>query len=438
MEALRIKYSMLKDAAGSAEKAAKKFEKRMDDYEGVIKQLNKIPDGNRHNISSSITSIRRKNSSLEEKANALRAFAQRCDDYAETAKDADRRVANRINNSTDSFKKENKIKVSIFDNVKAGIEMWIRNKFGRWGNFGDSLYADMSKKTRDIKNNIRTWYEDEGGKYLVEIGKDLFFLALAAVSLALAPVTALGVFFGVFAIYKSFCDFGFDTAAYVFKDNRAAAERLSDMGGREVAVEGAGEFAENISGDAKAGNTVRDIANAAYSGLELADMVYSSWQFGKGIHKGWKSFKSMSGDNFNIKDFKTNLKNFKDFDKKTVFFEGITKPSKGAKPSKIVNYINNLSNKKYKSFAMDAYIFSDGIKKGKKIKKIFTKPFDIYESHGDGYYNIQRRKLTVNKHFRVNANYSNLIANKSFNKIVSFNKRFDSYRPIIRGYAYAN
>lgn len=322
-----VEYGKLSSIRSDAQKMARRLDKRVDDYNGIIKKLNKLPDGSRHNISSAISSIKRKNSSMEEKINALNSFAQKCDDYADKAKQTDKTVANRINRDTDRFKQTNNISISFVDYIKAGVDKWIRDYFGRAGRWGREAYSFISDKARDIKTGIRNWYHDEGGKYIVAAVKDFALAAIAIAGLLAPGAGALAVAVALFSVYKSAANIGYDVAAYSsYKKNRnkAMADRLDDSGGRELFVEGAGFVAQQTGSDEESS---RKKANLIYTGLELASFGYGAYKGTKGLIKSWKSFKMASGGSFNPTEFKKNLKTFNDMKKMNMFYDAANTPS---------------------------------------------------------------------------------------------------------------
>lgn len=426
MDIFRVEYSKLSSVAGSAKRIAKKLDSRIDDYEGINKQLNKVPNGNRNNISSAVGSIKRKNSSLEEKMNALNSFAQRCYDFADRAKNVDKQVANRINRDTDKFKKTNNIQIKFTDAIKAGIDKWIRDYFGRYGRWGREAYAGFSEKLRDLKTNIKTWYEDQGGKYIVEIIKDVALLAVSIAVFLAAPVTIIGAVFAAFGFYKSACDIGYDTAAYIsykYDGNKARADRLDASGGREFLVDTTGYILEQMEFDEDTVNTIQQGANVGYSIMEAGSIIYSAYKGGKAINKGWKSFKEMSGGSVKITDFKTNLnnlRNFKDVEKMTTYFDGITAPSKVGDPVKLsVKFINNQTGG-FKKFLMDAYSFKDTYKNWKKVITTVPKTFDLVDKTTSMRDILSaEHKLYVEAPSAINRNYSPLLLNRMNGKNIS-------------------
>lgn len=351
MDILRVDYSKLSNIETAAEGVAKRFERRIDDYEGVIKNLNKVSSGkNRGYISSAISSIKRKQSSLEEKANALRSFGRRCEEYVDKAKQTDKTVANRISRETEQFKKVNNIKISFFDNIKAAIELWIRNYFGRAGSFGRGIYAALTEKMRDIKYEIREWYHDGGGKYLLECAKDIgvAVLGLAAFIGAVFVTGGVGALLAsVFAMYKGTMALAYDAAAYSVYQNgsgKARADRLGEKGGRDVFVESAVNAAEAMGADAEYAHKT---ANIIYTIAEVSNFVYGAYKGIAGIKKSWQSFKEASGGSFNIMDFKKNLKTFNDMEKMNKFYSAVNTNDKATMKlvPKTILSMNDGSNK---------------------------------------------------------------------------------------------
>lgn len=387
MDIFRVEYSKLDDIGNTAVKAAKRLESRISDNENIINRLQNVSGSNRTYISSAVSSIKRKNSSMEEKANALRSFAQRCEDYAEHAQQVDRTVANRINRETDQFKKVNNIKIGFVDKIKAGVEQWIRDYFGRAGSLGREAYAWLTEKGRNIKNEIRSWYHEGGGKYLIEIVKDVG-LAILAVASMFAAGGILGVLIAGFTLYDSIMATAFDVcafAAYKGGVNKASAERLSEMDGREAAVASAVSAAETMGAD---GETAAKLVNNIYTILEVTSFVYGTYQGVTGIVKGFKSFKEASGGSFKITDFKKNLKTFNDMEKMNKVFTTIN--TNGSGTMKLIpRLITNMDDGPGKLSLIKMNAINNFPKNIKKFNP--SKLIDTFTSHGDvsNYYDAQ-------------------------------------------------
>ncbi len=313
MEIFQVDFKKLNSVGDNARRIADKIGRRIDDYEQIASHTRRISESHRNNISICRQKISRKVSSLEEKQNALRAFADKAEYYADKARDVDKRVANRIETSSETFEKQNNIKISFFDGIVAGIEMWIRNYFGRYGRVGRELYAGITEFGRNVKNDIRRWYCDEGGKYMVNYLIDGVLLAVSiAVTVVFPPASALGLFFAGFGIFKGISDVYYDAKAYISytkTGNKAVADREDEKGGRDMFVGIMGEVGDAIGGE-EYGDAVREVANGAYTIIDAADYVYDTGKFigdikdninyirqaggvisGKGLGAEWKQFK---------------------------------------------------------------------------------------------------------------------------------------------------
>ena len=201
MSEITIVYKELEDAADKAKEIAGACEEYEDELQSKI--CNKIsgvapspmPAGNSR-LSSANMYVRNKKSQLREKGRNYKEFAKKCNNLARNAQNADRRVGVEVNNSRENFLKDHpELKGDGWDAFFAGLIAnvpgigWIADWAG-----------DVKDKKRDIKNNIRKWYEIDGGKKIVDTTLAVVGLVVAAVAVAaagVAAVAAIGSYFSV-------------------------------------------------------------------------------------------------------------------------------------------------------------------------------------------------------------------------------------------------
>ena len=184
-----IDYGDLKDVAKHARRVADKC----DDYvEELSKKLtdkrNSLPASptgkGDSNIASMCYYVNAKKQKLEKKQGVYKAFASKVETFSEHAKDADDRVAKTVNNSRDNFLREHKnLKgdgwTAFFASIT--VECPFLGKLFEWG-------AAVVDGIKDLKNNLRYWYEVCGGKKLIDNILAVGEVVLASLGLVIATI----------------------------------------------------------------------------------------------------------------------------------------------------------------------------------------------------------------------------------------------------------
>ncbi|HHW47059.1 MAG TPA: hypothetical protein GXX14_00365 [Clostridiaceae bacterium] len=287
MTTLIVNYNELNNLTGTAKSLSKKLASRIDDYSNIRKKLDSISGGN--NINQANYFIQKKNEKLQEKKDNIDAFIKRVSDFREEAKETDKRVARRISSDTYTFRKVNNISVSFFSCMALGLEEMARFWFGR-----DAVNIAKTMG-RNIKYAIKDWYHDRGGKYYVNIAKDLALLGLAVAAIFVFPASSVKLlpilahyFFGIFSIVDSGATLWYDFKAlseFNRTKNRAVADRIDEMGGDEAAEEIAVNW---FNKDAKTGRIF-------YNALSLASIAYAFGKDFKSAKNLIGNFKTMKG-----------------------------------------------------------------------------------------------------------------------------------------------
>lgn len=352
---LIVNYNQLNDVTGTARSLSKKISKRIDDYSGIKRNISGIST-NRNNLSQSNYYIEKKIQKLREKVERIDNFSRAVSDFRDDVKEADKRVARRIKDDTNLFKKVNDIHISVFAYIGVGLEDLAKAWFGR------DFVNMFNSAVRSIKYDIKDWYHDEGGKYYVGIVKDAAALALAILGMVSAIASGAGVFalfFAGFSLYKSVADYSYDIVAasqWKITGNRVLADRLDDSGGRELTCMISGGMMEGIAvlfdQDRE---EFREAGKAAgglvYGGLQIAETIYgikSLKNFLVGKKFSFDKFYSDLCDNAqkgsltaqdifleNVKDASL-VKMYKDFKIQSVLVDG-----NGRKLEMLVNSFNN-------------------------------------------------------------------------------------------------
>jgi hypothetical protein len=193
ISALVVDYGAISHLSSTATSLAKKFQKRVDDYEGIITGVNALPTS-RNNLDNANYFIKKKNEQNHSKLNKLKAFQTRMNNFSEEAKATDKRVASRITKETKAFKKANNIKVNplvvIGNSIMTTLFPWTKTPLGR------SIENWIEKGIRNTKYAIKDWYRNGGKQLLINIGGVVLIVAavaLTVLTLGAFAVLAMGV-----------------------------------------------------------------------------------------------------------------------------------------------------------------------------------------------------------------------------------------------------
>jgi hypothetical protein len=190
VSALVVDYSSIRDLNSTATSLARKFQKRVEDYEGIVKGVNSLPT-TRSNLENSNYFIKKKNEQYHTKINKLNLFRTKMINFSEQADSTDKRVASRITSETKSFKKANKININplvvIGNTIKTAYFPWTKTPLGR------GIESWIEKGVRGIKYDVKDWYRNGGKEKFISFGKGCLVIAAIVLAVALTVVT-LGAF----------------------------------------------------------------------------------------------------------------------------------------------------------------------------------------------------------------------------------------------------
>jgi hypothetical protein len=234
MSVLVVDYGAINHLNSTATSLARKFQKRVDDNEGIIKGVNSLPTS-RNNLDNANYFIKKKNEQYHSKINKLNAFQTRMNSFSDQAESADKRVAKRIIQETKVFKKANNIKVNplvvIGNAIKTVCFPWTQTPLGR------GIENWIEKGVRDTKNAIKDWYKN-GGKFIINIVKTVVVAAVLVTITVLTLGTGAAAFFGILSLallaINTASTVYYNIKAYQNRDNRIEAERLSEKSGFEM------------------------------------------------------------------------------------------------------------------------------------------------------------------------------------------------------------
>ncbi|MBC8060464.1 MAG: hypothetical protein H7Y18_07345, partial [Clostridiaceae bacterium] len=219
MSVLVVDYGALSNLNSTATRLASKFQKRIEDNEGIIKNINSIPRSG-VNLGNANYFIKKRNEQYQTKIEKIIAFKTRISDFSKEVEDTDKRVASRITSETKAFKKANKINISVFVVVGNFLGSWTKTPLVR----GIENWID--NHARDAKYWVKDWYRNDGHKFLVNvvIGAIIAVVIVAVVIttvltggavLGLLGATLWAQIFTGFVLVSAACSWGYDIAALV-------------------------------------------------------------------------------------------------------------------------------------------------------------------------------------------------------------------------------
>lgn len=199
MSVATISYNSLKDSAGEAKAVAKKLDTYVEHLNNSIyKKLTSYGGTHTGNIQTAKTSTKAKISELEEKSSAYTIYAQDLIDLKEQCVETDKTVKSRVSQLTATFKKAYGIKNNPVVNAINYCLTSLKNSsfIGRWLN-NTTKKIDSFKEY--IRQQIRVWWNYEGGGTLVKNIIVTTLSVIASVCLAVAAVLSGGWIVAVIA-----------------------------------------------------------------------------------------------------------------------------------------------------------------------------------------------------------------------------------------------
>lgn len=262
MATLNIDLRYISDVEGSIKKAVNEIDRRQSDYEGIVKDVNKISSST-GNLSDCNIYLKKKNSQLQGKMDKLNSFKNKVSTFSANASAADGRVATYVTDQSNTFYKT----VGIKTGWAAG-----------WESF--------KKGCKTVWKTVTDFYEKH--KYVIDFVVDLALLAVAVVALVAAiPTGGATLFFAGFALAQSLGDIFTSSVALGFHisgdDEHAGiwAERgLKDgvklIGKGFDAVAGLAGFETDI---------FENLFGFAYDVVSISSIIYSAGKLGKNLFK---------------------------------------------------------------------------------------------------------------------------------------------------------
>ncbi len=280
MAVLSLELKHLSSLEGSIKNAVGEIDRRQTDYEGIIKDVDKISSSS-GNLSNCNIYLKKKNSQLQEKMNKLNTFKNKISTLSTNAKAADGRVATYVTDESNTFYKT----VGIKTGWAAG-----------WESF--------KKGCKTVWKAVTDFYEEH--KYIIDFIVDLALVAVAVVSLIAAiPTGGATLFFAGFALAQAAGDLFTSSVALGFHiggdDEQAGiwAERgLKD--GIQL-IGGAADWAfEKLTGIQT--DFFRNLTGFAYDVVSIASIGYGFYKSGKSL---FKAFKNKNFRQLKLKGIKT-------------------------------------------------------------------------------------------------------------------------------------
>jgi len=323
MSVLVIDYRAIDRMTVTANSLVKKFQRRIDDLEGITKSVNSIPRSS-SNLSNANYFIQKKQQKYQDKINKINGFKQKITEFSAHAQETDKRVASRITADTKTFMKLSNITVNpIIPVLNTLIGIYFPWTKTQWWRDKEAWIAD---KVRDFKYGIKDWYRKDRNRYLVNIAKGvgiaLIIVGVVAITtlsggsaLALLGATAAAKFFTIFTLVSAACSFGYDVAAYNnYKKthNRLSSNQLDKKGGSDAFGEALGEVGYGIAclrGRKDEANEYKksgqSLGKITFSGLAIASGLYGLGKIGCDGYKLVKDFSTIK--NMGMMEGKSNV-----------------------------------------------------------------------------------------------------------------------------------
>lgn len=272
---LELKY--ISSVESSIKKAVSELGRRKSDYEGIVKDLNKV-GSTTSNLSDCNIYLKKKNTQLQDKIDKLNSFKNKVSTFSSNAKAADGRVATYVTDESNTFYKT----VGIKTGWAAG-----------WESF--------KKGTKKVWKTVTDFYEKH--KYVIDLLVDVALLAVAVVSLIAAiPTGGATLFFAGFTLASAIGDtttsaiaLGYHIAGDDEKAGAWAERGLKD--GMQLLGSGLDWITEQVTGVQT--DFFRNLGGFAYDAISIASVVYGLGKAGSSLYKsfktaggGWQGFKS--------------------------------------------------------------------------------------------------------------------------------------------------
>ncbi len=240
-----ISYSSINNASSEASSVAKKLDSYYDKIESkIVSKINSYDGTWTSNLTAARSQANYKKSSLNSQITKYNNFADDLDALKDKCKSVDKSVKSSVENLTDTFRKKNGIPSSnILVEGMTRVSTYFGNSTGL-GRFVSDALEFGSEKMDSIKENIKEWYNFEGGKEVIwgmvvascEIVLGVVaivgaIVALAAGAVGFAVVVAVaGIIGGVILAVNGVVNLINEGFAYSTYQNGDAAEasRLSD------------------------------------------------------------------------------------------------------------------------------------------------------------------------------------------------------------------
>lgn len=267
MATLNLELKHISSVESSIKNAVNELDRRQSDYEGIIKDVNKIQSTS-GNLSDCNIYLKKKNSQLQDKMDKLNSFKNKVSTFSSNAKAADGRVATYVTDESNTFYKT----VGIKTGWSAG-----------WESF--------KKGCKTVWKTVTDFYEEH--KYVIDFIVDLALLAVAVVSLIAAiPTGGATLFFAGFALAQALGDLTTSSIAlgwHIAGDDEKAgiwAERgLKD--GIQLIGSGADWLVEKLTGVQT--DFFRNLTGFAYDVTCIASVGYGLFKSGKSLVKAFKN-----------------------------------------------------------------------------------------------------------------------------------------------------
>ncbi len=212
MGTLRIVYKELENASDYAKKVASKC----DDYYNELgysftNNVSMIPDSplssKNQRTDEANYYVKMKREKLKAKSTAFASFATAIDTFEQKAKDADSNVAKTVNNTQKEFYNKHK---NLSGDGWAAFFAAISVNVPILGAIFDHI-SEKLESLNDLANNIRHWYELEGGKEIIDTALAIGEVVLAVAGLIIAiasPACFLVMLAGVVSACIALVDAG--------------------------------------------------------------------------------------------------------------------------------------------------------------------------------------------------------------------------------------
>lgn len=188
MSRLEINFMYLDFANNSLNSIDDKYISRIDDYSAIRNKLNNINDSS-GNVSAAVSELNSKINDLEDKRDDISSLKQDIDDFSENAKNAERRVADRICSDTESFAYTMGIELPDRDDD--------RSFFEKIGDAVVGVISDVKDTICDGIDAVKDWYEENKDVIwaTVKVVVDIIVCVVAVVAfIACFPLSTVSFF----------------------------------------------------------------------------------------------------------------------------------------------------------------------------------------------------------------------------------------------------